>query len=137
MDGAIGVTQCGIQPGQSFWYNFTISSTQCGTFWYHAHSSVQRADGLYGGTIVHCPVSPPSSSSVGGLVAKHEELNGNDESIEGRESKMADSVKYNYDKEFLLLVGDWYHRTARDVASWYLWWGSRGYEVCIYNALVL
>ena len=125
MDGAIGVTQCGIQPGHSFWYNFTISETQSGTFWYHAHCTVQRADGLYGGLIVHRPVSvvrPPTSPNVRGLLVKHQDLKGDEGSV-------PDSVKYSYDKEILLMIGDWYHRTAKDVASWYLWWGSRGYEV--------
>ncbi|EED18309.1 laccase, putative [Talaromyces stipitatus ATCC 10500] len=109
MDGVIGVTQCGIQPGQSFWYNFTISETQSGTFWYHAHSAVQRADGLYGSLVVHRPDST--------LVSPNE-----------RSEMVSDSVKYGYDKEIVLMIGDWYHRTATDVASWYLWWGSMGYE---------
>ncbi|GAM33314.1 hypothetical protein TCE0_003f00125 [Talaromyces pinophilus] len=125
MDGAIGVTQCGIQPGHSFWYNFTISESQSGTFWYHAHSTVQRADGLYGGLIVHRPVSVtrPTSPNVRGLLIKHQELKGKDD-----EDLVPDSVKYSYDKEIVLMIGDWYHRTAKDVANWYLWWGSRGYE---------
>uniref|UniRef100_A0A093UW26 Iron transport multicopper oxidase FET3 n=1 Tax=Talaromyces marneffei PM1 TaxID=1077442 RepID=A0A093UW26_TALMA len=127
MDGAIGVTQCGIQPGHSFWYNFTISETQSGTFWYHAHSTVQRSDGLYGGLIVHRPVSharPPTTPNVRGLLIKHQDLNGKEDD----EDSVLDSVKYSYDKEIVLMIGDWYHRTAKDVASWYLWWGSRGYE---------
>lgn len=127
MDGAIGVTQCGIQPGHSFWYNFTISETQSGTFWYHAHSTVQRADGLYGGLIVHRPVPDrplPISPNVRGLLIKHHDLKGKED-----DDLVPDSVKYSYDKEIVLMVGDWYHRTAKDVASWYLWWGSRGYEV--------
>ncbi|OKL58237.1 hypothetical protein UA08_06387 [Talaromyces atroroseus] len=123
MDGATGVTQCGIGPGKSFWYNFTISEAQSGTFWYHAHSNVQRADGLYGGFVVHRPVSP-SFPNVRGLFEKHRGLNDN---MSG-EMRVPDSVEYVYDKELLLMIGDWYHRTAQDVASWYLWWGSRGYE---------
>lgn len=53
MDGAIGITQTPILPGASFTYNFNISDHQHGTFWYHAHDQVQRADGLYGGVVVH------------------------------------------------------------------------------------
>ncbi|KAF7556649.1 hypothetical protein G7Z17_g1280 [Cylindrodendrum hubeiense] len=52
MDGVHGVTQCGIPPGESFTYEFTVSD-QRGTFWYHAHVSVQYTDGLYGPLIVH------------------------------------------------------------------------------------
>ncbi len=48
-DGVVktGVTQCGIPPGESFTYEFQIVD-QRGTFWYHAHQSVQYTDGLYG-----------------------------------------------------------------------------------------
>lgn len=56
MDGAVGVTQDPIPPGQSFTYRFTIDEEQYGTFWYHAHEGVQRADGLFGGLVVHKPV---------------------------------------------------------------------------------
>ncbi|CRG89470.1 L-ascorbate oxidase [Talaromyces islandicus] len=115
MDGSIGVTQCGIPPGQSFWYNFTISPDQSGTFWYHAHSSVQRVDGLYGGLVVHKPATTLSPDRFG---RTKEQIN----------DAQADSSNYDYDEELLLLIGDWYHRPARDVASWYLWWGSMGFE---------
>jgi FtsP/CotA-like multicopper oxidase with cupredoxin domain len=47
---------------------------------YHAHSEVQRGDGLYGGLVVH--------------------------------NESADGGFYAYDRELLLLVGDWYHRPA-------------------------
>lgn len=47
MDGVVGVSQCGIPPGQSFTYEFHIDD-QRGTFWWHAHLGVQYSDGLYG-----------------------------------------------------------------------------------------
>jgi FtsP/CotA-like multicopper oxidase with cupredoxin domain len=109
MDGVPGVTQCDIQPGTSFTYNFTISADQSGTFWYHAHSNVQRADGLYGGFVIHRPVSS--------LVA-HEHWDRDD------------ATQHGYQKEILLLIGDWYHRQSRDVLSWYMRAGSFGNEVC-------
>lgn len=77
---------------------------------------------------MHQPVSerlPPTSPNVRGLLIKHQELRGKEDD----ESFVPDSVKYRYDKEIVLMIGDWYHRTAKDVANWYLWWGSRGYEV--------
>jgi len=46
-DGQMGVSQCGIPPGQSFTYEFRIVD-QRGTFWYHAHESVHYTDGLFG-----------------------------------------------------------------------------------------
>jgi len=56
MDGAVGVTQCGILPGSSFTYNFTVD--QAGTYWYHAHERGQYPDGIRGPFIVHDPLSP-------------------------------------------------------------------------------
>ncbi|KAJ5312137.1 hypothetical protein N7508_002967 [Penicillium antarcticum] len=109
MDGAVGVSQCPISPGSRYVYNLTIPSDQSGTFWYHAHSGVERADGLYGGLIVHAPAS---KSTVRGLMA--EERN--------------DHQPYTYDKELLLLIGDWYHRPATEVLEWYMDPGNFGNE---------
>lgn len=50
MDGVTRVTQCPIGPGETFTYKFT--ATEVGTHWYHAHSGVQRTEGLYGPFIV-------------------------------------------------------------------------------------
>jgi len=47
MDGVLGVSGCAIPPGKSFTYEFKIID-QRGTFWYHAHQSVQYTDGLFG-----------------------------------------------------------------------------------------
>lgn len=110
MDGAAGVSQCPMPPGARFIYNITIPQDQSGTFWYHAHSGLLRADGLYGGLVVHAPAS---RSTVRGL------LSGN----------QADAVRFNYDKELLLLVGDWYHRPAQKVLAWYEDPGNFGNEV--------
>ncbi|MCJ1433270.1 hypothetical protein MMC27_002629 [Xylographa pallens] len=56
MDGPVGVTQCGIPPGGSYTYEFTIN--QPGTYWYHSHVGGQYPDGLRGPLIVHDPHSP-------------------------------------------------------------------------------
>lgn len=50
-DGPAYVTQCPIQTGQSYIYNFTITG-QRGTLWWHAHISWLRAT-LYGPIIIH------------------------------------------------------------------------------------
>jgi len=68
---------------------------------YHSHSDLQRADGLYGGLIVHNP-------------------------IEKGESEV---VKRGYDDEILLLIGDWYHRSAEEVQASYVTHDSWGREV--------
>ncbi|KXJ92383.1 multicopper oxidase-domain-containing protein [Microdochium bolleyi] len=54
MDGVVGVSQCGIPPGESFTYEFTVAK-QRGTFWWHAHLSVQYSDGIYGPLVIHDP----------------------------------------------------------------------------------
>ncbi|KAH7920655.1 Fet3 ferroxidase [Leucogyrophana mollusca] len=47
MDGAVGVGQCGIPPGESFDYVVPIdTSGQRGTFWAHSHAAGQYVDGL-------------------------------------------------------------------------------------------
>lgn len=58
MDGALGFTQCPIESGQNFTYDFKIGDDEHGTFWWHSHAEVQRGDGLYGGLIVHKPKDP-------------------------------------------------------------------------------
>lgn len=45
-DGPAMVTQCPIQPGGSFVYEFKV--TQSGTYWYHAHIGGQYIDGFRG-----------------------------------------------------------------------------------------
>ncbi|KAJ0770612.1 putative laccase [Helianthus annuus] len=49
-DGPAYITQCPIQTGQSYVYNFTISG-QRGTLWYHAHVSWIRST-LYGPIVI-------------------------------------------------------------------------------------
>ncbi|KAL1643374.1 hypothetical protein SLS61_009296 [Didymella pomorum] len=56
MDGPVDVNQCGILPGSSFTYNFTVD--QPGTYWYHSHVRGQYPDGLRGPLIVNDPENP-------------------------------------------------------------------------------
>ncbi|GIC91516.1 uncharacterized protein Aud_007961 [Aspergillus udagawae] len=108
MDGAAGVSQCPIAPGSKFIYNLTVPENQSGTFWYHAHSGVARADGLYGGFVVH---APSVNLTVRDLMAE-EKVNHRDV----------------YGKDLLLLIGDWYHQPASQVLDWYMRAGSFGNE---------
>lgn len=102
-DGATGFTQNSIQPGANLTYEIKIADDQWGTFWYHSHNRVQRADGLFGALIIHRPI-------------------GNDaESLQYFQ-------KYQDVEERLLLVGDWYHRPAEEVLKWYMRAGSFGNE---------
>ncbi|KAG5870795.1 hypothetical protein JTB14_035288 [Gonioctena quinquepunctata] len=53
VDGVPYVTQCPILPHDTFRYKFNAS--QPGTFWYHSHIGMQRADGNFGPLIVRIP----------------------------------------------------------------------------------
>ena len=101
MDGAVGFTQNAVAPGESFRYRFKISDDQAGTFWYHAHEEVQRADGIFGPLIVHRP------NTIGN-----------------------DSLDWEteYDEERVIMVNDYYHRPAKEALAWYLRAGSFGME---------
>ncbi len=59
MDGVTGLTQPGIQPGETWVYEFTIPD-QHGTFMYHPHADemTQMAFGMMGFFIVHPKVRP-------------------------------------------------------------------------------
>lgn len=76
---------------------------------YHAHSGVQRADGLYGGLVVHQPVN--------------------------NATPVPDISVYQQQPEQLLLVGDWYHWQADKVFNWFQDAGHFGYEVQKANAI--
>ncbi|KAH9470396.1 hypothetical protein MJO29_004601 [Puccinia striiformis f. sp. tritici] len=55
-DGAMGVTQCGIPPGEEFVYHVD-TTTQVGTYWVHAHSLGQYVDGLRAPVVILPPAT--------------------------------------------------------------------------------
>lgn len=59
MDGVPGLSFGGIAPGRSFTYRFPVK--QSGTYWYHSHSNMQEARGLYGAIIID-PHTPPATT---------------------------------------------------------------------------
>ncbi|MZR64490.1 copper resistance system multicopper oxidase [Alcanivorax sp. DP30] len=50
MDGVPGLSFDGIQPGETFTYQFPL--VQSGTYWYHSHSGFQEQTGIYGAIII-------------------------------------------------------------------------------------
>ena len=50
MDGVPGISFPGIKPKQTFVYEFPVR--QSGTYWYHSHSGMQEAMGLYGAIVI-------------------------------------------------------------------------------------
>ena len=55
MDGVPGVSFPGIKPGQTYIYDFPVR--QSGTYWYHSHSGMQEAMGMYGAIVID-PAGP-------------------------------------------------------------------------------
>ncbi|OUJ06331.1 copper resistance system multicopper oxidase [Acetobacter malorum] len=55
MDGVPGLSFTGIKPGETFTYRFRLH--QSGTYWYHSHSGMQEAQGLYGAVVID-PIHP-------------------------------------------------------------------------------
>ena len=49
-DGVPGISFPGIKPGETFVYDFPVK--QAGTYWYHSHSNMQEAMGLYGAIVI-------------------------------------------------------------------------------------
>lgn len=49
-DGTASISQCAINPGETFVYRFKVD--RAGTYFYHGHYGMQRSSGLYGSLIV-------------------------------------------------------------------------------------
>ncbi len=60
MDGVPGISFKGIDPGQTFTYQFPIR--QSGTYWYHSHSGFQEQTGMLGAIIIEPREGEPIKS---------------------------------------------------------------------------
>lgn len=54
MDGVPFISQCGIQPEQTFRYEFKADNV--GTHFWHSHTGMQRGDGAFGALIIKQPI---------------------------------------------------------------------------------
>ncbi|ORX37171.1 multicopper oxidase-domain-containing protein [Kockovaella imperatae] len=117
-DGAIGVTQCPLAPNATKMYRWKLSDTQHGTYWYHSHHAAQRSDGLHGPLIIHKPTDAIEHGRNPDLRLrwKRSGLSGPD--------------------QLILMMGDWYHRTAAQTLDWYRSPTSRGHEPVPDNLLI-
>ncbi|XP_052105492.1 uncharacterized protein LOC127738326 [Mytilus californianus] len=91
MDGVPRVTQCPINPGETFTYRFTARPR--GTFWYHSHLGTQRSDGLAGAFII---------LENSGLKTK-------------KRSRQPDA------SEFVFLLSDWFPFGSATADKWAAW----------------
>ena len=65
-DGTTGVTECALAPGSSRVYQW--QATAPGSSWWHAHFSVQYADGVRGPIIIHGPASADYDVDMGSVM---------------------------------------------------------------------
>jgi iron transport multicopper oxidase len=72
MDGTYSITECGIAPGSTFTYNWTVQNV--GTYWYHAHRGLQYSDGMYGPLILHSPTDPINATYAGDQIVMAADL---------------------------------------------------------------
>ena len=56
-DGVPGISFPGIKPGKTFTYRFPAQ--QAGTYWYHSHSGMQEAVGMYGALVIEPKAREP------------------------------------------------------------------------------
>jgi len=56
-DGVPGISFSGIKPGETFTYRFPAQ--QAGTYWYHSHSGMQEAVGMYGALVIEPKAREP------------------------------------------------------------------------------
>ncbi|XP_015602372.1 laccase-5 isoform X1 [Cephus cinctus] len=61
-DGVPFVTQCPIQEGTTFRYQWTAGNA--GTHFWHAHTGLQKMDGLYGSIVVRQPPAKDPNSNL-------------------------------------------------------------------------
>jgi len=92
MDGVPGLSFAGIAPGQSFTYRFAVR--QSGTYWYHSHSNMQEARGLYGAIVIDPAGEDPNRADRDYVVVLSD---WSDTSQDRIESKLKfDSDSYNF-----------------------------------------
>jgi FtsP/CotA-like multicopper oxidase with cupredoxin domain len=111
MDGVSRITQCPIGPGDSLVYKF--NAAEMGTHWYHAHSGDQRMDGLYGPFIV-------TNKYANGEIVDRKEV-----------------PQQEYDKEFYMLIQDWFQSDAESIINRIIWedgkfiYGDDNLQTCL------
>ncbi|SJX65875.1 related to cell surface ferroxidase [Sporisorium reilianum f. sp. reilianum] len=108
MDGSAGITECGIAPGTSFTYNWTVQ--QSGTYWWHSHYGPTYADGLFGPLILHGDdekfrmINPNNATTAQTNGTSTTTTNGT-------------AVRTDYDRDLIFVVNDAYQADSFSVAA--------------------
>lgn len=103
MDGVPGISFAGIEPGETFEYNFTLG--QSGTYWYHSHSGFQEQTGMYGAIVIEPKDGDPVAYEREYVVMLSDWSDEEPESIYAKLKKQPDY--YNFSERTLVdLLGD-------------------------------
>lgn len=94
MDGVKGVSQQGIQPGETFKYEFTLH--QSGTYWYHAHAGLQEQSGLYGALVIDPKTPPAYRYNKDFTIVLSDWINTNPDQVEANLKKSGDYYAPNF-----------------------------------------
>lgn len=107
MDGSAGINECGIAPGTTMTYNWTVQ--QSGSYWWHSHYGPTYADGIFGPLILHGDderfrmINPKNVTSAETTTATTT-VNGN-------------TVRTDYDRDLIFVVNDAYQADSFSVAA--------------------
>ena len=113
MDGVPGFSFHGIQPGETFTYEFPLK--QSGTYWYHSHSGMQEAVGLYGALVIEPREPEPFRVDREHVVVLSDWSDENPHRILDKLKKQG--TYYNYDQR---TVGDFFRDVKQQgfAAAW-------------------
>ncbi|KAF8068206.1 L-ascorbate oxidase [Scenedesmus sp. PABB004] len=116
-DGVDTVSHSAFEPGETFRYRFTAEPA--GTFWYHAHTGEQFADGLRGPLIIRVRAAAPPRCRTRpaprpGRPPRRRRANGPRAGLPRRQDP-ADPYKGQYDDEVVLMLYDQSNQTADDL----------------------
>lgn len=114
-DGIPGLTQPTIGYGESYWYNFTIDQSTCGTFWYHSHSSVQYGDGMRGVLIIECDDYDNHVANTINSVRDIETLD--DGVVTMKKDKRTKELTDYEVQEKIITLSDWYTNWNLDILN--------------------
>lgn len=93
MDGVPGLSFDGIQPGETYVYQFTVK--QSGTYWYHSHSGYQEQTGVYGAIVILPKKPEPVEADHDYVIQLSDWSDENPETLYANLKKMGDYYNFN------------------------------------------
>lgn len=121
MDGVPDISYDGIQPGESFVYEFDVN--QAGTYWYHSHSRFQEQTGMYGALVVEPAGEEPAPADREHVLVLSDWTDEDPDSIYHNLKRMAHYYNYNQ-RTFFDLIEDMRRRGLMDTLQARHMWNS-------------